>query len=98
MNDSTKIIEAILQADQLDQYDIIYSLQLSGFPVSKIVKACRCSKEFVYQVIRGERKSFTVATYIADKLNTTTRRLWGDAYDYKPRASTQRAKGAANVS
>ncbi|MCK9246677.1 MAG: hypothetical protein M0P11_06960 [Anaerolineaceae bacterium] len=97
-NHSTKIIRAILEAPNLAHQDILYALQLAGSSVSRVAVSCGCSPEFVYMVIKGDKRSFDVATYIADKLNTTTTRLWGDAYNYTPRTGKQQPlKTVANA-
>jgi hypothetical protein len=64
--------------------DILYALNLAGIRQVDISKACKTAPENVHMCIYGKAKSYTVATYIAAKLNTTLERLWGDAYDYTP--------------
>lgn len=98
MNHSSKIIRQILENPDLCVSDILYALQLSGTSPSSIADECKCAREVVYAVIRGDRRSFDIATTIADKLKTTTTRLWGDAYNYTPRTPKQQPlKKVANA-
>jgi len=98
MNHNSKVLNLILKQSTINGNDILYALTTVGVSPAVIAQECGVEKSLVSLVIHGKRRSFGVATYIAHKLNTTTRRLWGDAYDYKPRASAWRAGGAANVS
>lgn len=97
MKHSSKIIQSILENPDKNQYDILYALQLLGTSPSQIAIDCKCAREVVYAVIRGDRRSFDIATYIAAKLNTTTTRLWGDAYNYTPRSTRQPLKRVATA-
>ena len=94
MNNSNKVLELILGQNEIHPNDILYALFLAGATPSKIANDCDCSSQTVSQVIHGKRRSFDIATYIADKLNTTTQRLWGDAYNYTPRSRREPLKVA----
>lgn len=89
MNHNTKVIRVILEAPKLTQHDILYCLQLSGISITTISEQCDCARETVYAVISGKRHSFDIATYIAAQLNTTTKRLWGNSYNYTPRRESR---------
>ena len=90
--DRSKIIQAILQKPDINKADILYALQMSGNPVSRVANALGCSEEFIYMVIAGTRRSRGVAIYISDALNTTPSHLWGDAYNYTSRKRQPAAK------
>lgn len=85
MNHSSKIFNSILAQDRFHPNDILYALFLKGITPGMVAEACSVNPQTVSLVIHGKRRSFDIATYIADKLNTTTTRLWGDAYNYTPR-------------
>ena len=85
MKPSTKILRAILEQQNIGSNDILYALEISNTSINEIALDCSVSPKFIYDVISNKRRSFDIATYIADKLNTTTTRLWGDAYNYTPR-------------
>lgn len=97
MNPSTKLLRAILEQPNIGSSDILYALEISNSSINAIARDCGVSTKFIYDVVSNKRRSFDVATYIADKLNTTTTRLWGDAYNYTPRTSKQARKRAANA-
>lgn len=96
MNHSNKVLKLILDQEGIHPNDILYALFLTGITPSKIAEDCLCSSQTVSQVVHGKRRSFDIATYIADKLNTTTQRLWGDAYNYTPRKTVQQIRSVAS--
>ncbi len=90
MNHSIKVVKAILDAPYVDSNGILYALQGDGCPVAKASEDFGCSCETVYFIVRGDCRSFDVATYIAAKLGTILRRLWGDAYSFTRKGNQQR--------
>lgn len=94
MNASTKILRAILEQSNISSTDILYALDIAKTPITEIAADCSVSPKFVYDVISNKRRSYDIATYIADALDTTTTRLWGDAYNYTPRKNTAQKKAA----
>lgn len=93
MDHTTRMLRLILAQQQIHPNDILYALFLKGVTPRHVAQACGVSHATVSLVVHGKQRSFNVATYIASQLGTTTRRLWGDAYDYTPRV---RQKQAAN--
>jgi len=65
--------------------DICYGLALLGVSQSQVAKELGVNVSSVNKVIRGTDRSYDVATHLAALLQTTVRRLWGDAYDYAER-------------
>lgn len=85
MNHTSKILKTILEQRRLHPNDILYALFLKGVTPGMVANACKTTPQAVSLVVHGKRRSFDIATYIAAKLNTSTTRLWGDAYNYTPR-------------
>ncbi|MBL4783004.1 MAG: hypothetical protein JKX92_12250 [Porticoccaceae bacterium] len=85
MNASTNVLRAILDQEKIESNDILYALDITKHSLDEIATECGVSRKFIYDVISEKRRSFDVATCIANKLSTTTSRLWGDAYNYTPR-------------
>lgn len=81
-NDSSKVLNLILAQHKICANDILYALSKVNLSATDIARECNVDKSTVSLVIHGKRRSTDVATLIAAKLNTTTRRLWGDAYDF----------------
>ncbi len=88
MNDSSKLIGLILKQRTIHPNDILYALFLARVSPRQIATECNVTPQTVSLVIHRHRKSTRVANYIAEKLNTSTERLWPGAYNYNPRNST----------
>lgn len=97
MNDSSKVLNLILAQQTIHGNDILFALSKVGITPADIMKECGVQKSTVSLVVHGKRRSKDVATFIAAKLNTTTRRLWGDAYDDTPKTEIPNTPQAATA-
>jgi lambda repressor-like predicted transcriptional regulator len=94
MNNSSNILKTVLEQDQLQPNDILYALSIQGFTPGQVAEACNVNPQTVSLVIHGKRRSVPVASFIAKTLNTSLKKLWGDAYCYTPRIRKQHAATA----